>query len=41
MSISALATHAGNFARGGPFVAINPILAGVDLHGHTDFSEVL
>ena len=30
MSVSALATLAGNFARGGPFVAINPILGGVD-----------
>ena len=30
MSISALTTLAGNFARGGPFVAINPILGGVD-----------
>ena len=30
MSISALATLAGSFARGGPFVAINPILGGVD-----------
>ena len=30
MSISALATLAGNFARGGPFVAINPIFTGVD-----------
>ena len=30
MSISALATLAGSFARGGPFVAINPILDGVD-----------
>ena len=30
MSISALATLAGNFARGGPFIAINPILGGVD-----------
>ena len=46
MSISALATLAGNFARGGPFVAINPILGGVDpdqttldgssVHGRTD-----
>ena len=46
MSVSALATLAGNFARGGPFVAINPILGGVDpdrttcdnssAHGSTD-----
>ena len=46
MSISALTTRAGNFARGGPFVAINPILDGVDpdqttldgssVHGRTD-----
>ena len=33
MSISALATLAGNFARGGPFLAINPILGGVDDDG--------
>lgn len=33
MSINALATLAGNFARGGPFMAINPILGGVDEEG--------
>lgn len=33
LSINALATLAGNFARGGPFVAINPILGGVDADG--------
>jgi proteasome beta subunit len=33
MSINALATLAGNFARGGPFFAINPILGGVDDDG--------
>jgi proteasome beta subunit len=33
LSIDALATLAGNFARGGPFVAINPILGGVDESG--------
>jgi proteasome beta subunit len=38
MSIEALATIAGNFARGGPFFAINPILGGVDDSGHHVFS---
>jgi len=38
MSISALATLAGNFARGGPFFAINPILGGVDEDGHHVYS---
>jgi proteasome beta subunit len=38
MSISALATLAGNFARGGPFFAINPILGGVDDEGHHVYS---
>ncbi|MFP4626103.1 MAG: archaeal proteasome endopeptidase complex subunit beta [Natronomonas sp.] len=38
MSIGALATLAGNFARGGPFFAINPILGGVDDDGHHVFS---
>lgn len=38
ISISALATLAGNFARGGPFFAINPILGGVDEDGHHVFS---
>nr|WP_008527158.1 archaeal proteasome endopeptidase complex subunit beta [Halorhabdus tiamatea] len=33
ISISALATLAGNFARGGPFLAIHPILGGVDDEG--------
>ncbi len=31
LSVDALATLAGNFARGGPFFAINPILGGVDV----------
>ncbi|PSQ39059.1 proteasome endopeptidase complex, archaeal, beta subunit [Halobacteriales archaeon SW_5_70_135] len=38
MSIEALATLAGNFARGGPFFAINPILGGVDEEGHHVYS---
>jgi len=38
MSIEALATLAGNFARGGPFIAINPILGGVDDDGSHVFS---
>nr|WP_202614574.1 archaeal proteasome endopeptidase complex subunit beta [Halostella litorea] len=38
MSINALATLAGNFARGGPFFAINPILGGVDEEGHHVYS---
>ena len=38
MSIEALATLAGNFARGGPFFAINPILGGVDDDGHHVYS---
>ncbi len=38
ISISALATLAGNFARGGPFFAINPILGGVDEEGHHVYS---
>ena len=38
MSINALATLAGNFARGGPFFAINPILGGVDDDGHHVYS---
>jgi len=33
MSINALATLAGNFARGGPFLAIHPILGGIDDEG--------
>ncbi|MFW6017252.1 MAG: archaeal proteasome endopeptidase complex subunit beta [Halapricum sp.] len=38
MSIHALATLAGNFARGGPFIAINPILGGVDEDGSHVYS---
>jgi proteasome endopeptidase complex, beta component (EC 3.4.25.1). Threonine peptidase. MEROPS family T01A len=38
MSIEALSTLAGNFARGGPFFAINPILGGVDDEGHHVYS---
>jgi proteasome beta subunit len=38
MSINALATLAGNFARGGPFFAINPILGGVDDAGNHVYS---
>jgi proteasome beta subunit len=38
ISISALATLAGNFARGGPFFAINPILGGVDEEGSHVYS---
>jgi len=38
MSIHALATLAGNFARGGPFFAINPIIAGVDDDGSRVYS---
>ncbi len=38
MSIDALATLAGNFARGGPFRAINPILGGVDEEGSHVYS---
>jgi proteasome beta subunit len=38
MSIHALATLAGNFARGGPFLAINPILGGVDDEGSHVYS---
>ena len=33
MNISALATLAGNFLRGGPFFLINPIIGGVDEEG--------
>lgn len=33
MSMHALASLAGNFARGGPFMRINPILGGVDDNG--------
>ncbi|GAB3026679.1 archaeal proteasome endopeptidase complex subunit beta [Natronobiforma cellulositropha] len=38
MSINALATLAANFARGGPFFAIHPILGGVDDEGSHVFS---
>jgi proteasome beta subunit len=38
MSMQALATLAGNFARGGPFIAINPILGGVDSDGSHVYS---
>jgi len=38
MSMQALSTLAGNFARGGPFIAINPILGGVDEDGHHVYS---
>jgi proteasome beta subunit len=38
MSMKALSTLAGNFARGGPFLAINPILGGVDDEGSHVFS---
>jgi proteasome beta subunit len=33
MSMTALSTLAGNFARGGPFLAINPVLGGIDDEG--------
>jgi len=38
MNIEALATLAGNFARGGPFFAINPIIGGVDEEGSHVYS---
>jgi proteasome beta subunit len=38
MDIDALATLAGNFARGGPFRAIHPILGGVDEEGSHVYS---
>ena len=38
MEIPALATLAGNFARGGPFRAIRPILGGVDEDGSHIYS---
>jgi len=38
ISIPALATLAGNFARGGPFFMISPILGGVDEDGSHVFS---
>jgi len=37
-SIHALATLAGNFVRGGPWFAINPIVAGVDAEGSHVYS---
>jgi proteasome beta subunit len=38
MSLQALSTLAGNFARGGPFMAINPILGGMDDEGSHVYS---
>ena len=38
MSMEALSTLAGNFARGGAFFAINPILGGVDDEGSHVYS---
>ncbi|WP_340099775.1 archaeal proteasome endopeptidase complex subunit beta [Salinibaculum salinum] len=38
MSMQALSTLAGNFARGGPFLAINPILGGIDDDGSHVYS---
>lgn len=38
MTTNALAKLAGNFARGGPFFAIHPILGGVDSEGHHVYS---
>jgi proteasome beta subunit len=38
MDVPALATLAGNFARGGPFRAIRPILGGVDEDGSHVYS---
>ena len=38
ISMTALSTLAGNFARGGPFLAINPILGGVDGEGSHVYS---
>ena len=38
LSIHALATLAGNFARGGPYFAINPIIGGVDAEGSHVYS---
>jgi proteasome beta subunit len=38
MSMRALSTLAGNFARGGPFLAINPILGGIDDEGSHVYS---
>jgi proteasome beta subunit len=36
--MTALSTLAGNFARGGPFLAINPILGGIDEEGSHVYS---
>jgi proteasome beta subunit len=38
LSMTALSTLAGNFARGGPFLAINPILGGIDAEGSHVYS---
>ncbi len=38
MSMTALSTLAGNFARGGPFLAINPVLGGIDDEGSHVYS---
>ncbi|MFB6133199.1 MAG: archaeal proteasome endopeptidase complex subunit beta [Halanaeroarchaeum sp.] len=38
MSVHALATLASNFARGGPFLRINPVLGGVDDDGSHVYS---
>ena len=38
LSIHALSTLAGNFARGGPYFAINPIVGGVDEEGSHVYS---
>lgn len=38
INVGALATLAGNFARGGPFMAIHPILGGVDGEGSHVYS---
>ncbi len=38
MSMEALSTLAGNFARGGPFFMINPILGGIDEEGSHIYS---
>ncbi len=38
MSVNAIATLAGNFARRGPFMAINPIVGGLDNDGSHIYS---
>lgn len=38
MSMTALSTIAGNYARGGPFFAINPIVGGIDNEGSHVYS---